>query len=80
MTFSRQSVAALDRRRALAEQIVERHWRLEQEAAWGAYIRRLKMPRKTALAYIKMRGALPEQLAELLEPGVLERMVEADDA
>lgn len=75
MPFSRQQVAKLDRRRALAEQIVSRHSGQEQETAWGAYIKRLKMPPKTALAYIKMQGSLPEQLAEFLEPGELDRML-----
>ena len=41
-------------------------------------MKRLKMPPKMALAYIKMRGSLPEQLAELLEPGELNRLVQAD--
>lgn len=73
--IDRRGVAKLDRRRALAEQIVDRHSAHEQETAWGAYIKRLNMPLKTALAYIKMRGSLPEQMAELLESGELDRMM-----
>lgn len=77
MTFSRQPVAELDRRRALAQQIVDRHSEMDQQCAWAGYIKRLG---SMARHHVKTAGSLPEQMAELLEPGELARVHDQIDA
>ena len=73
--FSREPVAHLDRRRKLAQQIVDRHPEAERERAWAGYIERLG---RMARYHVKTAGSLPEQLAELLEPGELNRLMQAE--
>lgn len=77
MAFNRGAVAHLDRRRELAQQIVDRHSHIEQECAWRGYIERLG---PMVRYHVKAAGPLPVQLAEQLEPGALDRrMAETRD-
>ena len=75
--FSRQPVAHSDRRRAIAQEIVDRHTEQECQAVWQVHI--AGMGRRGAMAYLKMGRSLCEQMAELLEPGALERMMDVQD-
>lgn len=73
MAFDRQPVAEQDRRRALAQKIVDRHSDEVREAVWKAHVSFLG---SSARHYLKMGPSLPEQMAELLEPGELASEVE----
>ena len=70
-----RKIAALRNRRAVAQTIVDRYPDEERERAWKAYVDGLKMPTKAALGYLRMGPSLPEALADLLEPGKLDEMM-----
>ena len=73
MPFSRQTVAEQDRRRALAQQIVDRHMEEECEAVWKQHLG--KMPHYVLKYYLTLWKSHPVVVAELLEPGELDRMM-----
>lgn len=77
MTFSREPVAKLDRRRELAQQIVDRHSEEECARVWANYTRGLSCRGE---GYLKLRQSLPLVMAGLLEPGELERMIQEAEA
>lgn len=77
MTFSRQAVAEQDRRRALAQGIVDRHTEEECERIWRRYCEGIG-GRTATKYYVKMRKASPELVANLLKPGELDRTMMED--
>jgi hypothetical protein len=54
---------------------VDRHSEGERERVWKAYIKGLG---RMARHHVKAAGSLPEQMAELLEPDELDRMMAAE--
>lgn len=68
---------AAQRGRVLAQEIVDRHADAECEAVWVKHLVGMGARGNfTARVYVNMRKALPVQMAELLEPGELKRLMD----